>query len=106
MARFSIEPKTRKYAKGYGFLSFTRKYDKQILDKGLGASRKEVHKAGQITDAVTKSKDDNVKNREPVEKIIIPLRKKRRNIKQIEKSIIKIERNKISKVWIHSEMRT
>ena len=29
MWRYSIEPKTRKYVKGYGFLSFARKYEKQ-----------------------------------------------------------------------------
>ena len=29
MTRYSIEPKTRKYVKGYGFLSFARKYEKQ-----------------------------------------------------------------------------
>ena len=28
MQRYSIEPRTRKYVKGYGFLSFTRKYKK------------------------------------------------------------------------------
>ena len=40
MSRYSIEPKTRKYVKEYGFLSFARKYKKQILDKGLDASKK------------------------------------------------------------------
>ena len=34
--RYSIEPKFRKYVKGYGFLSFTRKrgdkYDKKLMD--------------------------------------------------------------------------
>ena len=28
MRQYSIEPKTRKYVKGYGFLSFARKYKK------------------------------------------------------------------------------
>ena len=36
MLRHSLEPKTRKYVKGYGFLSFTRnlsnKYGKQLSD--------------------------------------------------------------------------
>ena len=36
MTRYSIEPRTSKYVKGYGFLSFTRnmssKYWKQLLD--------------------------------------------------------------------------
>ena len=31
MQRYSIEPKTRKYVKGYGFLSFSRKCKKQLL---------------------------------------------------------------------------
>ena len=35
MTRYSIEPGTRKYVKGYGFLSFVRKYEKQLLDAGL-----------------------------------------------------------------------
>ena len=39
MTRYSIEPRTRKYVKGYGLLSFARKYKKQILDKGLNASK-------------------------------------------------------------------
>ena len=75
MTRYSIEPRTRKYVKGYGFLSFARKYKKQILDKGLDASKKVVHKAGEfiknkIVDAVTKSNDDNIEKQEPVEEII------------------------------------
>ena len=47
MRRYSIEPRTRKYVKGYGFLSFARKFKKQLLDKGLDASKKVVHKAGE-----------------------------------------------------------
>ena len=31
MRGYSIEPKTRKYIKGCGFLSFARKYKKQLL---------------------------------------------------------------------------
>ena len=41
MASYSIEPRTRKYVKGYGFLSFARdlsnKYGKQLLDTTLDA---------------------------------------------------------------------
>ena len=67
MPRYSIEPGTRKYVKGYGFLSFARKYDKQFLDTGLDslktASKMVVHKAGEIlgnkiADTVFKSNDD------------------------------------------------
>ena len=32
---YSVEPRTRKYVKGYRFLSFPRKYKKQLLDIGL-----------------------------------------------------------------------
>ena len=56
MAHRSIEPRTRKYIKGYGFLLFTKnlsnKYGKQILDTAIGtaldnlktAFKKAVHK--------------------------------------------------------------
>ena len=52
MRRYSIELRTRKYVKGYGFLSFVRKYKKQLLDTGLHAvkttSKKLVHKIGEF----------------------------------------------------------
>ena len=38
--QYSIEPRTRKYVTGYGFLSFTRKRRKQFLHKRLDASKK------------------------------------------------------------------
>ena len=31
MRPYSIEPRTRKYVKGYGFLSFARKYKKEFM---------------------------------------------------------------------------
>ena len=47
---YSIEPRTRKYVKEYGFLSFTinmsNKYGKQLLDI---ASKKVGHKAAEAT---------------------------------------------------------
>ena len=53
--QYSIEPRTRKHIKGYGFLSFMRKfynkYREQLLDKGLDAlktvSKQKVHKAAK-----------------------------------------------------------
>ena len=48
MRRYSIEPITWKYVKRYRFLSFSRKYKKQLLDTGLEASKKAVHKAGEF----------------------------------------------------------
>ena len=76
MARYSIEPRTRKYDKGYGFLPFEKKQEKQLLETGLDASKNVVHKAGEflenkISDVVTKSKDYNIEKQEPVEEIII-----------------------------------
>ena len=53
MTRYFIEPSTRKYVKGWLFLSFTRKYKKQLLNTGLDAlktaSKKLVHKAAAAT---------------------------------------------------------
>ena len=76
MARYSIEPRTRKYDKGYGFLPFEKKQEKQLLETGLDASKNVVHKAGEflenkISDVVTKSKDYNIEKQEPVEEMII-----------------------------------
>ena len=39
MRQYSIEPRTRKYVKGYRFLSLARKYKKQLLDVGLDFSK-------------------------------------------------------------------
>ena len=52
---YSIEPRTIKYVKAYGFLPFARKT----------ASKKLVHKTceflgNKIADAVTKSDDDKI----------------------------------------------
>ena len=57
--RYSIEPKTRKFVKGYGFLSVSRnlcnKYRKRLLDVGIynikTASKKVIHKAAEATGA-------------------------------------------------------
>ena len=41
--RYSIEPRDRRYVKGYGFLSFARnfsdKYSKSLMDKGIDLSK-------------------------------------------------------------------
>ena len=37
MRQYSIEPITRKHVKGYGFLSFVRKHEKQLFNAGLDA---------------------------------------------------------------------
>ena len=89
MRWYSIEPRTRKYVKEYGFLSFSRKYKKQLsereLDSSKSTSKKLVHKAGEylankIADVVTKSNDDKIVKPDEisgnVEEIIIPLEKR------------------------------
>ena len=77
------------------------------MDTGIDSlkttSKKVVHEAGEflgnkISDAVTPSTDDKIVKQEPVEKIIIPPEKKRWNIKQIKKGVIKMEHYKISKL--------
>ena len=70
MTRYSIEPRIIKYVKRYVFLSFARKYKKQLIDTGLDASKKVVYKVvgfsgNKIADAVTKSNDNNIEKQEP-----------------------------------------
>ena len=81
MTRHSLEPRTRKYVKGYEFLSFARKYKKQLLDTGLDslktAYKKVGHKASECmgnktADTLTKSNDDNIEIQEPVSDTIVP----------------------------------
>ena len=81
MKWYFIEPRTRKYVKGYGFSSFTRKYKKQLLDTGLDylktAFKKAVHKTDEflrnkIAEAVTNSCDDKIVKTKLFEEIIIP----------------------------------
>ena len=45
MRRYSIEPRTRKYVKRCEFLSFARKYKKQLLDTGLDAVKSASEKS-------------------------------------------------------------
>ena len=95
-------PKTRKYIKGYGFLSFARnlcnKYGKEFLDTatktGLDAlktaSKKVVHKAAEATGEFIRNKiankivkpepvaDENLRD---VEETIYSTRQERRNIR-------------------------
>ena len=70
-------------------------------------SKKVVYKSGEYlgnktADAIAKSNDDNIGKQEPVEEVIIPPKKKRRNIKQTEKTIIKMEHYKMSKLLHNS----
>ena len=98
MRRYYIEPRTRKFVKGYEFLSFARKYKKQLLGTGLdaakSASRIEVHKAGEflgnkIANTATKSNDNKIveldENSRNVEEIIIPLEKRDKMLSKLRK---------------------
>ena len=80
MTQYSIEPRTRKYTKGYGLLSFARslsnKHKNQLLDTGPDslktASKKVVHKTGEflgdkIADAVAKLYDNKIVKTKPTE---------------------------------------
>ena len=78
MMQYSIEPRTRKYVIKYtDFYHLQGNINKkELLDKGLHAVKKVVHKLGEylvnkIADAITKSNDDNIEKHEPVEGIII-----------------------------------
>ena len=67
-----------------------KKYKKQLLNTGLDASKKVVHRAGEflgnkILDAVTKSNDDNLEKQESVEEIIIPPEKREETLNKLRK---------------------
>ena len=87
-----VEPRTRKYVKRYGFLSFVRKHRNPLLDKWLGslktASKKVVHKAAEATgefigkkiaDKIVKQNPVMDENSRNVEEIILPPEKRGKN---------------------------
>ena len=66
--RCSIEPRERRYVKGYGFLSFARnfsdKYSKSLMDKGIDESKKFVKIAGKkILKETAKATGDLISNK-------------------------------------------
>ena len=100
--RYSVEPRTRKCIKRYGFLSFasnlSNKYGKQFLDTatktGLDAlktaSKKTVHEAVEATGEFIGNKiaDKTVKpdeNSINVEEIIIPPKKREEMLNKLRK---------------------
>ena len=95
--RYSIEPRERRYVKGYGFMSFARnfndKYSKSLMDLSKTFAKtagkkilKETAKAtgdligNKIADKITEKphSKDEVNNRIPKERYISP--KERQNI--------------------------
>ena len=49
--RYSIEPRERRYVKGYGFVTFARnfndKYSNSLMDKGIDVSKTFAKTAGK-----------------------------------------------------------
>ena len=67
--------------KDMDFYHLQENMKKQLLDKGLDASKKVVHKAGEFignktADAIIKSGNDKIEKKEPVQEIIIPPEKR------------------------------
>ena len=89
--RYSIEPRERRYVKGYGFLSFARNFDDKYGKSLRNASKTFAKTAGKFTatgdlidskiaDKITakpskKSHDDEVINGLPKERYISPKEK-------------------------------
>ena len=108
----ALQNQEQKKIKRDGFLTFVKniakKYRKQLLDKGLDAlktvSKKTVHKAAETTgefigNKILKQKLVIDKNSRNIEKIIIPPEnKRRRSIKCVKTSIIKVGQYKMSKL--------
>ena len=98
MTRYSIEPKTRKYVKGYGFLSFARnlskKYGKELLDTatktGIDAAKavpkKVVHKTAEATGQLIRN--------EIAEKIVKQKLRPYVNSRNIEETVISPKKRK------------
>ena len=66
--RYSIEPRERRFVKGYGFLSFARnfsdKYSKSLIDKGINVSKKFAKTAGKkILKKTAKATGDLIGNK-------------------------------------------
>ena len=78
--RYSIEPRERRYVKGYGFMSFARnftdKYSKSLMDKGIDLSKTFAKTAGKKilkeTAKPSKKSHDEVINEIPKERYISP----------------------------------
>ena len=65
---YSIEPRKRRYVKGYGFMSFARnfsdKYSKSLMDKGIDVSKTFAKTAGKkILNETAKATGDLIGNK-------------------------------------------
>ena len=66
--RYSIEPRERRFVKGYGFLSFAKnfsdQYSKSLMDKGIDVSKKFAKTAGKkILKETAKATGDLIGNK-------------------------------------------
>ena len=66
--RYSIEPRERRFVKGYGFMSFARnfrdKYSKSLMDKGMDLSKSFAKSAGKkILKETAKATGDLIGNK-------------------------------------------
>ena len=101
--RYSIEPRERRFVKGYGFMSFVRnfsdKYSKSLMDKGIDIIKTFAKTAGKrilkksteatgdlignkIADKIThasKKSHDEVNNEIPKERYIYPKERQKTN---------------------------
>ena len=106
--RYSIEPRERRYVKGYGFMPFARnfsdKYSKSLMDKGIDVSKifakttgtkilKETGKAAgdlignKIADNIrspSKKLHDEVNNEIPKERYIYPKERQKKIIDELK----------------------
>ena len=91
--RYSAEPKFRKYVKGYGFLSFARKFGKKFMDTatktGIDAAKTASKRVVQQTAEATR---DLIRNKiaEKIASIGKPKEKEKAN--KIEKICIPPEK--------------
>ena len=91
--RYSIEPRERRYVKGYGFMSFARnfsdKYSKSLMDVSKTFAKETAKATGdlignKIADKITpkpskKSQSDEVINGIPKERYISPKERQKMN---------------------------
>ena len=103
--RYSIEPKFRKYVKGYGFLSFTKKfgnkYGKRLMDTATKtridaaktASKRVVQKTSEgtkdlignkIADQITSIGKPKEKEKKEIEEIYLPPEKRQQIIDDLQ----------------------
>ena len=102
--RYSIEPRERRYVKGYGFMSFARnfsdKYNKSLMNKGIDLSKTFAKTAGKKILKETSKATGDLSGNKIADKIIAKPSKKSQSVEVIngipkERYISPKERQKI-----------